>query len=390
MALKTGIGGRVPPFLAMDVITAANAKAATLAPTDPRVIRMEIGQPGTGAPAGVVEAVHRALSSGDPLGYTEAFGRESLRARLADHYRDWYGLDLPISRIAVTTGASGAFPLAFLSAFDPGDRIALAAPCYPPYLNILKALNLEPVLLPADESSGFQPTIPMIEALDPQPDGLLIASPANPTGSMLTPEALSALARHCHEKGIRLISDEIYHGLTYGAPATSAASFSPSAIVINSFSKYFSMTGWRIGWMILPEDLIRTVECLEQNLFISAPHIAQVAAEAAFDCHDELRSWRDAYARSRARLLEALPAAGFGHLAPPDGAFYLYLDISGTGQDSADFCKTLLERAHIAATPGHDFDARRGRDFVRFSYCAKEADIEEAASRLRNLAMRNN
>lgn len=386
MALKIGAGGRVPPFLVMDVIAAANALAASPAALDRRVIRMEVGQPALGAPAGVRRAVAAAMGAprghANSLGYTEALGNPALRARIAGHYRDWYGLEVPVARIAVTAGASGGFPLAFLAAFDPGDRIALATPCYPPYLNIMTALGLVPVLLPATAETGFQPTVAMLEALDPPPDGLLIASPANPTGSMLAPDDLAALARFCHGRGIRLISDEIYHGLTYGKDAASAASFSPSAIVINSFSKYFSMTGWRIGWMVLPDDLMRPVECLAQNFFICAPHISQVAALAAFDCHPELQARRDDYARSRALLLDGLPKAGFVRLSPADGAFYMYVDISHTGQDSAAFCRALLHERHIAATPGHDFDPAGGGDFVRFSYCAAESDIAEAVARM--------
>lgn len=382
MVLKTGAGSHVPSFLVMDVVAAANALAASPRAANYRVIRMEVGQPGAGAPEGVRRAVTAAMGGADPLGYTEAFGLPRLRDRIAAHYADWYGLDLPAARIAVVAGASAGFPLAFLAAFDPGDTIALTTPCYPPYLNIMTALGLRPVLLPATEATGFQPTLAMIAALDPQPDGLLIASPGNPTGSMLAPDDLAAIARYCHGQGIRLISDEIYHGLTYGKPAVTVASFSPSAIAINSFSKYFSMTGWRVGWMVLPEDLIRPVECLAQNMFICAPHISQIAAIAAFDCHAELSARRSAYARSRALLLDALPRAGFTRLSPADGAFYLYADISHTGQDSSEFCRDLLTGLHISATPGHDFDTARGGDFVRFSYCASETDIAEAAHRL--------
>jgi aspartate/methionine/tyrosine aminotransferase len=237
MALKIGAGAAVPPFRVMDVITAANARERLLAPDARKILRMEVGQPGTGLPEGARQAVAAALQSGDVLGYTEGLGRGALRERIAAHYAGWYGVTLDPGRIAVTFGASGAFPLAYLAAFNPGDRIALAAPYYPPYVNIATALGLRPVVLPCGIETGFQPTIAMIEALDPAPDGLILASPANPTGSMLAPEALAALARHCHAKGIRLISDEIYHGLTYGKPAASAAQFSESAIVINSFSK---------------------------------------------------------------------------------------------------------------------------------------------------------
>jgi aspartate/methionine/tyrosine aminotransferase len=381
MALKQGRGAAAPAFLVMDVITAANARQAALPPGAPKVIRMEVGQPGTGAPAGAVAAAQAALRDGLPMGYTEALGRLSLRARIARHYQDWYGHPADPARIAVTVGASGAFPLAFLAAFDPGDRIAMATPFYPPYVNILESLGMQPVMLEAGPETRFQPTIAMLEALDPRPDGLIVASPCNPAGTMLHPDELAAIAAWCHESGVRLISDEIYHGLTYDSPMATAA-VSPSAIVVNSFSKYFSMTGWRIGWMVLPEDLIRPVERLSQNLFISAPHIAQIAAEAAFDCTAELDGNVAAYRRSRALLLDALPRAGFPRLSPAEGAFYLYADISERSNDSQAFCRRMLAEAGIAASPGVDFDRARGHHFVRFSYCAPEADIAEAAARL--------
>ncbi|MDT7953717.1 MAG: aminotransferase class I/II-fold pyridoxal phosphate-dependent enzyme, partial [Acetobacteraceae bacterium] len=279
--LKVGRGAEAPPFIVMDVIAAANARQAALPLGAPSIIRMEVGQPSTGAPAGALAAAAAALRGGDPLGYTEAFGRASLRSRLSAHYRDWYGLEVAPSRIAVTMGASGAFPLAFLAAFNRGDRVALAAPFYPPYVNILTALGLEPVILETGPEERFQPTPALLAALDPLPDGLIVASPCNPAGTMLDPAELQALAVWCDGNGVRLISDEIYHGLHYARPIATAAAFSDSAIVINSFSKYFSMTGWRVGWMVLPSDLCRPVECLAQNMFISAPHIAQVAAEAA-------------------------------------------------------------------------------------------------------------
>ncbi len=383
--LKIGAGGAVPPFQVMDIVLAANARAEALAPGEPKILRMEVGQPGTGLPEGAKRAVANALQSGDVLGYTEALGRPWLRDRIAAHYLDWYGVRVDPSRIAVTFGASGAFPLAYLAAFNPGDRIALAAPYYPPYINIATALGLVPVILPCGLETGFQPSIAMLQALDPTPDGLIIASPANPTGSMLAPDDLAALANYCHSAGIRLISDEIYHGLTYGKPAASAVQFSDSAIVINSFSKYFSMTGWRIGWMVLPEPLIRTAERLAQNLFISPPAISQIAAAAAFDCHDELQANRARYAAARDLLLAGLPTAGFPTFSPPDGAFYVYLDTTGHAPDSAAFCHRLLTEAGIAATPGFDFDATRGGSFFRFSYCAALPDIEDAIARLRRL-----
>jgi aspartate/methionine/tyrosine aminotransferase len=383
MVLKVGRGANAPPFMVMDVIAAANARQAELAPDAPHIIRMEVGQPGTGAPAGAVAAAQAALRSGHSLGYTEAFGLRSLRERIEAHINDWYGLDIPVARIAVTVGASGAFPLAFLAAFDPGDRVAMAAPFYPPYVNILTALGITPVIVEATAETRFQPSVAMLEALDPRPDGLIVASPCNPAGTMLHPGELAAIAAWCDANGVRLISDEIYHGLTYDSPIATAAAFSPHAVVVNSFSKYFSMTGWRIGWLVLPEDLVRPVECLAQNLFISAPHIAQVAAEAAFDCHPELRANVERYRRSRDHLLRALPEAGFTRLSPAEGAFYLFADIADRSNDSVAFCARMLAEVGIAVTPGVDFDRTRGNRFLRFSYCGPEADIVAAAERLK-------
>jgi aspartate/methionine/tyrosine aminotransferase len=381
--LKTGRGANAPPFIVMDVIAAANARQSRIAPGDPHVIRMEVGQPGTGAPAGAVAAAIAALRSSDALGYTEAFGRRSLRERIVAHYRDWYDLSIPLERVAVTVGASGGFPLAFLAAFDPGDRIALTSPFYPPYVNILTALGMQPVILEAGPESRFQPNIAMLQKLDPPPDGLIVASPCNPAGTMLHRDELAAIAAWCDGAGVRLISDEIYHGLNYDSPITTAASLGSSAVVVNSFSKYFSMTGWRIGWLILPDDLVRPVERLAQNLFISAPHISQVAAEAAFDCHAELAENVARYRRSRDHLLRALPEAGFDRLSPAEGAFYLFADITRRSNDSVAFCARMLAEVGVAVTPGVDFDHGRGNRFLRFSYCGPEADMREAVARLR-------
>jgi aspartate/methionine/tyrosine aminotransferase len=382
MALKVGKGAEAPPFIVMDVIAAANARAAASAPGDPRVIRMEVGQPSTGAPAAAVEAAVAAMRAGETLGYTEAFGTRPLRERIARLYAERYGVEVPVARIAVTVGASGAFPLAFLAAFDRGDRIALAAPFYPPYVNILTALGLVPVMLEAGPESRYQPTVAMLEALDPPPDGLIVASPCNPAGTMLHADELAALARWCTGHGVRLISDEIYHGLTYGEPATTAATI-PGAVVINSFSKYWSMTGWRVGWMVLPEDLARPVERLAQNLFISAPGVSQVAALAAFDADAELRGHVARYAANRALLLDALPKAGIDRLAPAEGAFYLYADVGHLTNDSAAWCTRMLAEIAVAATPGVDFDRTRGHRTVRFSFCGATEDMAEAAERIR-------
>ena len=380
--MKIGTGRAVPPFRVMDVITEANARAQARQPGERKILRLEVGQPGTGLPMGARLAAEAALRSGATLGYTEALGLPSLREAIAAHIQSWYATEVPPSRIAVTFGASGAFPLAFLAAFDPGDTIALAAPYYPPYVNIATALGLKPLILPCGIETGFQPTPAMLDALERKPDGLILASPANPTGSMLAPDDLEALARYCHANGIRLISDEIYHGLTYGKPIASAAQFSPSAIVINSFSKYFSMTGWRVGWMVCPEELVRPVERLAANFFVSPSYISQVAAQAAFACAPELEANRTRYATARQMLLTGLKTAGFSQISPPDGAFYLYASCAGRAANSAAFCTRLLDEADIAATPGYDFDAKRGQDFFRMSYCAALPDIEEAIFRL--------
>jgi aspartate/methionine/tyrosine aminotransferase len=383
MPIKVGRGAETPPFLVMDVIAAANTRAAALPPGAPGILRMEVGQPGLGAPRGAVEAAMRALQAQAPMGYTEAFGLPSLRARIARHYAEHYGVAVSPARIAVTVGASGAFPLAFLAAFDAGDSIAMAAPFYPPYANILTALGMRPQILPCDASTRFQPTLAMLEALDPRPAGLIIASPCNPAGTMLEPEALAAIAAWCHAEGVRMISDEIYHGLTWGTVAeASAAPLSPSAIVVNSFSKYWSLTGWRVGWLVLPEDLARPVERLAQNMFISAPHIAQVAAEAAMDCIPELEARKAAYAGSRALLLDGLPRAGIDHIAAADGAFYLWCDIGALSNDSVEFTARLLAEAGIASTTGLDFDPGRGARFMRLSYCGDAALIAEAPGRI--------
>lgn len=385
MSLKIGTGRLVPPFRVMDVIQAANERTATQPANAPKVLRMEVGQPGTGLPEGAKLAVEKALKSGEPLGYTEGLGRRSLRTRISRHIADWYGVEVSPARIAVTIGASAAFPLAFLSCFDHGDKIALAAPYYPPYYNILVALGLNPVILPCGIETGFQPTVEMLKAL-PQPlDGLVIASPANPTGSMLTPAALETLCRYCDEAGIRLISDEIYHGLTYGKPQASASQFSESAVIINSFSKYFSMTGWRIGWAVFPENLVRVAERLATNFFISAPYVSQVAAEAALDCRDELEARRASYETARSVVMDGLRDAGLARFSPPDGAFYIYVDIADRAADSAVFCADLLARHGIATTPGLDFDAKRGGRYFRLSYCADLDDVKDAMARIKQI-----
>ncbi len=377
--MKLGSRSAVPPFIVMDVMSAAAERAAA----GGDVLHMEVGQPATAAPRGVIEAAKRALD-GDILGYTLALGIEPLRERIAGHYRDWHGLTVRPENIAVTTGSSAGFLLAFLASFDPGDRVAILRPGYPCYRNILKALSIEPVDVPVGADTRFQPTVAALEAAGGEAlDGLLLASPANPTGSMLSDGELRQLANYCTENNIRFISDEIYHGITYERPATSALAHSRDCVVINSFSKYFSMTGWRLGWMVLPDDMVRAVERLAQNLFISAPTISQQAAVAAFDCHEELQANVARYAANRALLLEELPAAGFDRLAPVDGAFYAYADVRALTNDAGAFCRAMLEGTGVAATPGNDFDPVDGPGYVRFSFAGDTADMREAARRLR-------
>jgi aspartate/methionine/tyrosine aminotransferase len=381
MALKVSTRGAVPPFIVMDVMREANRREAT----GQRVLHMEVGQPGSGAPAGVLEAV-RDVMARDRMGYTDAFGVPALRERISEHYKNAYGADVSAENIVVTTGSSGAFVLSFLAAFDVGDRVALASPGYPAYRNILTAFGIEVIDIPTGEETNFQPTVPVLAAamdsLEGGLDGLIIASPSNPTGTMLTADELRDLVTYCDAEGVRLISDEIYHGITYEQPAETALAYGRDVVIINSFSKYFSMTGWRLGWMVLPNDLLRAVECLGQNLFISPPTISQHAGIAAFDCRDELDANVGRYAINRSLLLEQLPKAGFDHLASADGAFYIYADVSGLTNDSPEFCQRMLADTGVAATPGTDFDPRRGHRYVRFSFSGDEADMAEAAQRL--------
>ncbi len=366
----------IPPFIVMDVLRAANERAATGAD----VLHLEVGQPSTGAPNRVIEAARAALGR-DVLGYTDALGIPPLRQAIARHYRDLYGVDVDPRRIVVTTGSSGAFILSFLASFDQGARVAITAPGYPAYRNILSALGIEVVEIEVGPATRFQPTPALLDKAG-KLDGLIVASPANPTGTMLPAEDLKALADHCAARDIRLVSDEIYHGITYGEAATTALALTDRAVVINSFSKYFSMTGWRLGWMVLPDELVRPVECLAQNLFISPPSLSQVAAVEVFGCRDELEANVKRYAANRAVLLDALPKAGLDRFAPPDGAFYLYVDVGHVTNDSADFCKRLLADTGVAITPGIDFDPSRGSRTLRFSFAGSTETMTEAARRL--------
>jgi aspartate/methionine/tyrosine aminotransferase len=375
--MRTSRRGAVDPFIVMDVMEAARAAEAA----GRHVIHMEVGQPGTPAPARARQAVARAMEQG-ALGYTVALGLPELRARIARHYGDWHGLDLDPARVVVTAGASGAFLLAFTALFDAGDRVALGAPGYPSYRQILKALSLVPVDIETRETARFQPEPDQVRAA-PDLAGLIVASPANPSGTMLTRDALAGLIGAAAERGAAFVSDEIYHGLTYGDRAVSALEISDDVVVVNSFSKYFSMTGWRVGWMVVPEALVRTVERLAQNLFICPPHASQVVALAAMDATDELQANVAVYADNRRLMLEGLPRAGFTRIAPPDGAFYVYADVSDLTRDSLSFAREILAEAGVAVTPGIDFDPARGSRTLRFSYARATADIAEGLERLR-------
>lgn len=380
MALKRSIRGQVPPFIVMDVMAEANRRE--VAGED--VLHLEVGQPSTGAPSGVIEVAQATLVS-DKLGYTEAPGIDLLRERIARYYGETHDIDLAADRVVVTTGSSGGFMLAFLSAFDAGDRVALADPGYPAYRNILSALGIEAVAIPTTIDDRYQPTPELLDRVVRETgaiDGLIVASPANPTGTMLAAAEMKALTGYCDANGIRLISDEIYHGITYEGAGETALSFTDNAFIVNSFSKYYSMTGWRVGWMVVPEDLHRSVECLAQNLFISVPALSQRAACAAFDCREELDANVLRYAANRELLLRELPKAGLDRLAPADGAFYIYAEVGHLTNDSEAFCRQILAETGVAMAPGTDFDRERGRATVRISFAGDTATMGEAARRL--------
>lgn len=365
----------VDPFIVMDVMEAAR-KAED---AGRHIIHMEVGQPGTGAPRAATRALENAMRD-NALGYTVALGLPALRQRIARLYGEWYNVDLDPARVIVTSGSSGGFLLAFSALFDTGDRVGIGAPGYPSYRQILRALDLVPVDLPTAPENRLQP-VPA-DLRGQQLAGLMVASPANPTGTMLDAAAMRALVAACQEAGIAFISDEIYHGIEYEAKAVTALEVTDEAYVINSFSKYFSMTGWRVGWMVVPEAHVRVIERLAQNMFICAPHASQVAALAAMEAQDELEANIGIYRANRALMLEGLPAAGFRNIAPPDGAFYVYADVSDITDDSRAFAAEILERAGVAVTPGLDFDPVRGGGTLRFSYARSTEDIAEGLKRL--------
>ena len=377
--LAASARSNVPPFMVMDVMSAAERIEAA----GGHVIHMEVGQPAAPAPKVALAAARAALESGR-IDYTSALGIASLRERIGRHYRDTYNCEVDAGRIIVTTGSSGAFILAFLAMFEPGDRVAVTVPGYPPYRHILSALGCEPVLIPTSGDTRHALSAEALLAAHRKAPlrGVLVGSPANPTGTMMSREALTGLIAAAEEAGIRFISDEIYHGLDYAFPAVTAAELSSRALVINSFSKYFCMTGWRVGWMVVPEPLVRPIERLQQNLAISVPTLSQIAAEAAFEGRDEMEAIKNGYLENRRILIEGLPAAGLTSFLPADGAFYLYADVSEFTADSFEFAKRMLQQSHVATTPGVDFDPFHGKNFIRFSYARSADDMREAVQRI--------
>ena len=374
--MKLSRRSQVDPFIVMDVMEAARAAEAK----GRRIIHMEVGQPSTLAPVQARQVVAESLVS-NPMGYTVALGLPDLRQGIARLYMDWYGLDLDPSRVVVTSGSSAGFLLAFTALFDPNARVGLASPGYPSYRQILKALSLQPVDISTDADKGYQLSVQDVAAL--QLDGLLVASPGNPTGTMLEKPALQALADHAKKSGIGFISDEIYHGIEYEKKAVTALEVTNSVYVINSFSKYFSMTGWRVGWLVVPQDHVRSIERLAQNMFICPPHISQIAALKALDCGEEMEKNLAVYAENRRLMLAGLPQAGITQIAPPDGAFYIYADISKFGVDSRIFAAQVLADAGVAITPGLDFDPLRGAHTIRLSYAQSTDEIVEGLCRLK-------
>ena len=367
------VRSEVDPFIVMDVL----ARAQALEAEGRCIVHLEVGQPGTGAPEGARRALAAALEAG-PLGYTAGLGLPALRARIAARYGERHGVDLDPARVVVTAGASGAFVLAFAALFEAGGRVGLGVPGYPSYRAILKAMSCEAVPIPTRAEARFQPVPGDVAGLD----GLIVASPANPTGTILGREEMAALAAACRAERAALVSDEIYHGLTWDGEEVSALEVWDGAVIVNSFSKYFSMTGWRVGWLVVPPGLVRTAERLAQNLFICASHAGQVAALAAMECGEELEANRAVYAGNREVVLDGLRAAGLSRFSPPDGAFYVWVDVSDTGMDSRELASALLEEAGVAVTPGADFDPAHGGGWLRLSYAGSRADVEEGMARI--------
>ena len=365
---------QIDPFRAI----AISREAHRLEAEGRSILHMEFGQPSTGAPAAAITEAHRVLDS-DPMGYWES---PALKERIALHYRDRHGVAIDAEQVLLTCGASPGLVLALTSLFMPGDRVVIARPGYVAYRNTLRTLYLEPQEVACGPAERYQISAATIEAIDPPPHGLILASPANPTGTIIPPEELARIATVCAARGIRIISDEIYHGLSYGAPAHSMLEYAPDAVVLNSFSKYFSMAGWRLGWVVFPRDLIEAARARMGNLFLMPPSLAQHAGLTAFDCREELDGHVATYRRNRELLLAALPALGLQEIAPPDGAFYIYADVGHLTHDSLSFCQRLLRDTGVATAPGIDFDPQDGQRHIRLSFAVATTQIEDAIARM--------
>lgn len=376
--MKSSQRGAIEPAYLMEVLETANKAEKS----GRNIIHMEVGEPVTGVPKTAKECAIKTLTD-THLGYTEALGLPSLRQKVAKLYSYRHQIDLSPDRVVITTGSSGGFILSFLAAFDAGDRVVLSSPSYPAYRNILAAMDIEPIVLPSHTETQCQPSPKLLDSIDGQIDGVLVASPANPTGSMLSGDELRELINYCDARQIRFISDEIYHGITYGKKAETALKYKDDVIIINGFSKYFCMTGWRLGWMVVPDDMLVNIKKLSQNLYISPPTISQYVAIEALDCEEELETNVARYAQNRNHLLDTLPNIGIEKFAPADGAFYLFADVSNLTNDSTTFCHRMLEETGVATTPGIDFDPILGHRFLRFSYAGYTNKIIEATQRLR-------
>jgi aspartate/methionine/tyrosine aminotransferase len=379
MTLKLSRRSAIPPFRALDLLRVVNERAAA----GEDIIRLEAGQPSSGAPPEALEYARSVISRDPRQGYTEALGMKLLRDRIAVWYRDEYGIDLDHSRIAVTIGASGAFLLAFLAVFEAGDRVAMGVPCYPPYRNILRTLGVEVVEIETTAKTNYQPTLAQLEALKGKIDGLVIASPGNPAGTLIAPEELKSIVAWCERKGVRLVSDELFQKITFGATAETVLRHTQNAVVANSFSKYFAMTGWRLGWVVLPPDVMERVKALSESLFVSPPTLAQHVAYKVFDHIDVLDGHVKTYGENLAILKRELPKAGFTKLSDTKGTFYLYADVSDLTDDSIEFCRRMLDEAKVACTPGIDFDEKRGHGTIRISFGGTTAHIIEGCERLK-------
>jgi len=373
--MKYSMRGNVDPFIVMDVME--NARIAE--ETGRKIIHMEVGQPSSAAPSGALERTSHMIKS-NPLGYTVALGLPELRKKISDLYGRWYNLDLDPARVIVTSGSSGAFILSFIALFEERARVGIGAPGYPSYRQILRSLGIFPVDIMTNLENKFQPTTN--DVLSNNLDGLLVASPSNPTGTMLSKDELTDLVDASHSIGANFISDEIYHGIQYEKKAVSALEVTDECYVINSFSKFFSMTGWRVGWMIVPQNHIRIVERLAQNLFICPPHVSQIVALEAMSCKDELSRNLDIYRENRQIIIDGLQQIGLQSFAPPDGAFYFYIDVAKYTDDSLSFCNDILEEVGVAITPGVDFDPKRGKTTIRLSYARSTEEIVEGLNRL--------